>query len=107
MHVSGDSVTQIELAGVPLGSFAGSTYDEVTLELKQGDIFVFCSDGISETFNAEGEEFGSPRVMATVKEHRDKPAKDIVGAVFAAMQDFRGEAPQTDDQTVVVVRITA
>jgi len=41
-----------------------------------------------------------------VTENRDKPAKEIVNAIFGAMQAFRGEAEQTDDQTTVVVRIT-
>ncbi len=105
VHVSGDRVRQIELPGVPLGSFLGSTYDEIAVDLKPGDVFVFCSDGISETFNETGDEFGSPRVMAVARQHRDKSAKEIVAAVFSAMHAFRGEALQTDDQTVVVVKI--
>jgi sigma-B regulation protein RsbU (phosphoserine phosphatase) len=105
VHVTGASVAQLELPGLPLGSFGGSSYDELTVDMKSNDVFVFCSDGISETFNAAGEEFGSPRVMATVLEHRTEPAKEIVGAVFGAMRAFRGDAAQTDDQTVVVVKI--
>jgi len=105
IRASGDAVHLVELAGVPLGSFAASTYDEISYELNTGDVFVFFSDGISETFNAAGEEFGSDRIIATVRQHRDKPAKEIVGAVFGAMQAFRGDAPQADDQTVVVVKI--
>jgi sigma-B regulation protein RsbU (phosphoserine phosphatase) len=107
IRVSGDVAEQIQLPGLPLGSFGASTYDEVTFELRHGDVFVFCSDGISETFNDAGEEFGSGRVLEIVREQRDKPAKDIVGAIFGAMQAFRGDAPQTDDQTVVVVKMTA
>jgi sigma-B regulation protein RsbU (phosphoserine phosphatase) len=106
-HVSGGTVTPIDLPGVPLGSFGGSSYDERTVDLNVGDVFVFCSDGISETFNIQGDEFGSPRVAATALENRDKPAAEIVKAIFGAMQAFRGDAPQTDDQTVVVVKITA
>jgi phosphoserine phosphatase RsbU/P len=73
--------------------------------LKPGDLFVFCSDGISETFSESGEEFGSARIVEVAREHADRPAKEIVAAVFGAMQTFRGDAPQTDDQTVVVVKI--
>ena len=105
VHVSGDSARPIELAGLPLGSFSASTYDEVSVELKPGDLFVFCSDGISETFSESGEEFGSARIVEVAREHADRPAKEIVAAVFGAMQTFRGDAPQTDDQTVVVVKI--
>ena len=45
---------QIELPGVPLGSFLGSTYDEVTFALHAGDVFVFCTDGVFEAMNADG-----------------------------------------------------
>jgi sigma-B regulation protein RsbU (phosphoserine phosphatase) len=107
LHVSGNNVRPIDLPGVPLGSFAASTYDERSVEISAGDVFVFCSDGISETFNKDGEEFGSPRVGATALENRAKPAKETVSAIFGAMQAFRGDAPQTDDQTVVVVKITS
>ncbi|HXG87603.1 MAG TPA: GAF domain-containing SpoIIE family protein phosphatase [Vicinamibacterales bacterium] len=106
-HISGDTTVQIVQPGLPLGSFGASTYDDITVELKQDDVFVFASDGISETFNASGEEFGSERVMATALETRHKPAKEIVEAIFGAMRAFRGDAEQTDDQTVVVVRITS
>jgi sigma-B regulation protein RsbU (phosphoserine phosphatase) len=106
LHVSGDTVRPIDLPGVPLGSFGASTYDERVVEIALNDVFVFCSDGISETFNASGDEFGSGRVGQTALENRDKSAKDIVQAIFGAMQAFRGDAPQTDDQTVVVVKIT-
>jgi sigma-B regulation protein RsbU (phosphoserine phosphatase) len=105
VHVSGGRARFIELPGVPLGSFEASSYDEVGLALVPGDVFVFCSDGISETFNLAGEEFGSSRVLTVAAEHRRRPAKEIVGAVFRATQAFRGDASQTDDQTVVVVKI--
>lgn len=97
----------IALPGVPLGSFATSTYDEKTFDLKVGDIYVFCTDGISETFNAAGEEFTSQRVVDIVKANCQAPAKEIVASIFGAMTRFRGDAPQTDDQTVVVVKITS
>ena len=106
VHVSGKHAGQIELPGVPLGSFGMSTYDEISVDLKPGDIIAFCSDGISETFNAAGEEFGSARVVEAVREHKDRSAKEIVDAVFAAMRLFRGDADQTDDQTVVVLKLT-
>lgn len=106
IRCSGAICEQIELPGVPLGSFSASTYDERSFDLHAGDLYVFCSDGISETFNEEGQEFGSSRVIDVVKANCDQPAKEIVAAIFGAMARFRGDAPQTDDQTVVVVKIT-
>ena len=98
---------QIPMPGVPLGSFAGSSYDEVTLDLEAGDVFVFCSDGIFEAFDEAGREFGAGGIIEVVERTHASDAKEIVGAIFGAMQAFRGDAEQTDDQTAVVVKITA
>ena len=67
IRASADGVSQIELPGVPLGSFQGSTYDEVTLALHAGDVFVFCSDGVFEAMNVNGEEFTAARLIEVVE----------------------------------------
>ena len=97
---------QIELPGVPLGSFAGVTYDEVAFPLNQGDVFVFCTDGIFETRNLENDEFGARRVCEIVRAHRLETARAIVDAIFDATIRFRGHGPQDDDMTAVAVKIT-
>ena len=106
IHCSGDDCTQIELPGVPLGLFPGITYDEISLPLKDGDVFVFCTDGIFETENDQQMEWGIDRVRALVRAHRDESARAIVTAIFDATTAFRGAPPQDDDMTAVVVKIT-
>jgi sigma-B regulation protein RsbU (phosphoserine phosphatase) len=96
----------IELPGVPLGSFPGSAYDEVTFDLAPGDLFVFCTDGVSEAFNETGEEFGSDRLRAVVARTRDGSPRDVVDGIFSAVQEFRGEALPNDDMTAVAIRMT-
>ena len=97
----------IELPGVPLGSFQGSTYDEVTLALHSGDVFVFCSDGVSEAMNEAGLEFTSDRLIEVVETAHHLPAAKIVEAIFAAVEQWRAGAPPNDDMTAVAVKITA
>ncbi|OLC50527.1 MAG: hypothetical protein AUH43_04770 [Acidobacteria bacterium 13_1_40CM_65_14] len=103
----GDTISQIELPGVPLGAFAGSTYDELSFDLKPGDVFVFCSDGVFEANDALEREFGAERLIDVVTAMRQKPARELVDAIFAAVQDFRGDTPPNDDMTAVALRITA
>jgi sigma-B regulation protein RsbU (phosphoserine phosphatase) len=103
----GSSSQQIEMPGVPLGSFGTTSYDEIVLPAHAGDVFVFCSDGIFETFSESGAELGAAPIAEIVRTHRDRPAAEIVERIFEAMSAFRGNAPQTDDQTAVVVRILA
>jgi phosphoserine phosphatase RsbU/P len=96
---------QIELPGVPLGSFPGITYDEVTLDLRPDDLFVFCTDGISEALNPHGAEFGARRLCEVIQESRGRSARGIVDAIFDAVSSFRGTEPQADDMTAVAIKI--
>jgi sigma-B regulation protein RsbU (phosphoserine phosphatase) len=106
IRCSGDSVSQIELPGVPLGSFAGSTYDEISFDLSAGDVFVFCSDGVSEANDALGREFGYARLMHVIREHRSESSRALVDAIFGAVEEFRGETAPNDDMTAVALKIT-
>ena len=106
VRCSGDSVAQVALAGVPLGMFAGSTYDEVTFDLVPGDLYVFCSDGVYDANNARGEDYGLDRLLKVVSDARQQPAREIVDTIFKSVQDFRGDTPPNDDMTAVAVRIT-
>jgi sigma-B regulation protein RsbU (phosphoserine phosphatase) len=102
---SNGKAEQIDMPGTPLGSFGGSQYDDFVVPMAAGDIFVLCSDGIFEAFNESSEEFGAPRVIEVIEKSYERPAKEIVNELFAAVQHFCGDAPQSDDRTVVVVKI--
>jgi sigma-B regulation protein RsbU (phosphoserine phosphatase) len=97
--------THIEVAGVPLGSFPGSAYDEVTLSLEPGDVFLFCSDGITEARDEPGREFGTARLLQVAERGSHGSAREIVDAIFASVMEFRGEAAVHDDMTAVAVKI--
>ena len=106
IRCSAEACAQIELPGVPLGSFPGSTYDEVTYALHHGDVFVFCTDGVFEAMNTLGEEFTQARLIDVVSRSRDLPAKGIVEAIFRAVAEWRGDAAPNDDMTAVAVKMT-
>jgi sigma-B regulation protein RsbU (phosphoserine phosphatase) len=106
IHCTKDKCNQIELPGVPLGSFPGVTYDEVTLPLRKGDFFVFCSDGIFEAMNEDGQEFGGRRLCEVVREYRHESARGMVDAIFDAVAAFQRGTPRHDDMTAVAVKMT-
>jgi serine phosphatase RsbU (regulator of sigma subunit) len=107
VRCSGDDCGQIVLPGLPLGSFAGVTYDHVTVPTAAGDVYVFCTDGIFEAFNANGAEFGARRLCEVIDRARDLSARGIVDAIFDAVSSFRGNEPQVDDMTAVAIKIGA
>ena len=105
IRCSNGSCGQIELPGVPLGSFPGIVYDQITLELRSEDLFVFCTDGIFEALNPEGAEFGARRICEVVEKNQREPARVIVDSIFEAVTMFRDTAAQLDDMTAVAVKI--
>lgn len=106
VRLRGHDCGQIVIPGVPLGSFAGSTYDELTFDLAPGDVFVFASDGIFDAMRDDGEEFGASRLLDIVRAHAGSTAHQLVDAIFAGVEAYRDDAPQNDDMTTVVLRIT-
>ncbi|MSO49104.1 MAG: GAF domain-containing protein [Acidobacteria bacterium] len=106
VRASGETCGLIEAPGVPLGAFPGMTYDEVTLPLTSGDVFVFCSDGVSEAMNRKSEEFGSGRLIDVVAKTKHLTAKEIVYSIVEAVEAHRAGFPPNDDTTVVALKIT-
>jgi phosphoserine phosphatase RsbU/P len=101
-------VQQIRVAGVPLGLFLDSQYDEVTLELRPGDTVMFASDGILESENADREEFGLKRLRAVLQGVSPQmSASEICDLVLNAANDYSGGGfTPADDRTLLVLRLT-
>jgi len=104
IRVSGETIEEVELPGVPLGSFNGVSYDQVSFPLGHGEVFVFCSDGVSEAMNGALEEFTADRLKAVVADARHGSAREIVEAIETAVEHHRGSALPNDDMTIVVVK---
>lgn len=107
IRATADACEPIALPGVPLGLFEHSTYDEIVLPLDPGDVFVFATDGIYELANAAGDEFGAERLSEAACRVRHLSARGIVDGLFGEAEAFRGDQPQADDMTMVVVKVGA
>jgi sigma-B regulation protein RsbU (phosphoserine phosphatase) len=106
VHLTRDACRSVELPGVPLGSFFGVSYDEVTFPLAAGDMVVFCSDGVYEAMNSAGEEFSTSRVIDIVSASRNRTAGETVAAIAAAVAEHRAGFPPNDDTTVVALKLS-
>ena len=97
------SVRRLDVGGTPVGLFDLVEFEEATVELRPGDIFVAFSDGIIEPENEFGE-FGEPRLIETIGLYRYLPLERITGHVVAAVKDWIGGVEQPDDITLVLAR---
>jgi sigma-B regulation protein RsbU (phosphoserine phosphatase) len=96
---------QLKRTGIPLGLRAATEYAcGPALTLVPGDLMVLLTDGIEEASSPSGELFGAERALEVVGAHREKPARAIVEALYAATRLFAQGAPQLDDITAIVLK---
>ena len=92
-------------SGAALGISDRSRFREYRVPLFPGDLIVLYTDGITEALNPAGEEFGTGRLMDTVKEHASGAPQEIVDTVISQVTKFAGSEPQADDITIMVIRV--
>ena len=97
------SVRRLEQGGTVIGLFDRRTYEEGTVAMRRGELFLAYSDGVTEPENDFGE-FGEQRLIDLVWEHREQPLARICEIVTAAVDDWIGAHEQPDDITLVLAR---
>lgn len=99
-------VRELRAGGPVLGPLPDASYTRGFVNLKPGSLVVMVTDGILEAHGgADGDqEFGKPRLLESVTENQTGSAKQIVDAIFAAVDTFvEGRAPD-DDRTALVIK---
>jgi sigma-B regulation protein RsbU (phosphoserine phosphatase) len=100
-------VREIVLPGVPIGALATAEYQEERLELRDGDVVVLASDGITEFRDGDGEPFGDERLAATLNELASGSANEIANGLLEATSRYAEEGGEpSDDRTVVALKVT-
>jgi phosphoserine phosphatase RsbU/P len=97
------SVRRLECGGTVVGLFSQRSYEEESVELRRGEIFLAYSDGVTEPENDFGE-FGEQRLIDLLRENRGLPLPRISEIVTAAVDDWIGANEQPDDVTLVLAR---
>ena len=96
----------LEACGPVVGLLKDVEYEERSLQLTPGDLFIGYTDGISEAMTVAEEEWGEARMQTAAEAVRDRPAKEILDAVFRIADEFTAGAPQYDDMTMLIFGLT-
>lgn len=100
----------------PLGVRANAKYKEVTVPLNPGDVLVFYTDGVTEALDPAGnnfyrieeineEEVEIDLLRETIEKNKDLSVAEIKLAIRRNIEEFVDGGPQTDDITMVVVKV--
>jgi serine phosphatase RsbU (regulator of sigma subunit) len=100
---SDDSVDRLESTGTVLGLFREWDCAVEERSLNPGDTLAVYTDGVTESFDGSGEEFGEERLIAALRRHRHLSPQDLISAVVEEVRQFSAHE-QYDDITLIVAK---
>jgi len=98
-------VSTSDQADLVLGVNPDETYHEHTLPLHPGDLLLLYTDGAVDARNFAGEEFGRNRLRESFSTYGNLPPQQVLNNIVWDIRRFVGLAEQTDDLTMVAVRV--
>jgi sigma-B regulation protein RsbU (phosphoserine phosphatase) len=97
-------VHRLEAGGIPLGMVEEFPFQDGAAVLAPGDVLAVFSDGVTESMNTSGDQFGPDRLLAILQRCRNESATSILREIEHAVKQHAGETRQMDDMTMVVVK---
>jgi sigma-B regulation protein RsbU (phosphoserine phosphatase) len=95
----------LEASGFPVG-IGTASYREHGIRLQPGDRLILHSDGMTEARNAEGEHFGTRRLLHALEQTRHLPLGESLPALLEHVEEWRGATPPHDDITILAAEIS-
>ena len=90
--------------GQPLGLFDDLPIDEQHIHIPPGGLLLLYSDGVNETANLQGIDFGVESIGQSISTDRMKSAQEICEQLWQNVQAHGVGIPQQDDFTTVVIK---
>jgi serine phosphatase RsbU (regulator of sigma subunit) len=105
LHIRDGKINQLRSKGRLVGVFDELNIEEKQLQLKKNDRFLFYTDGITEVFNSEGEEFGEERLAEVTLKKRNLSLEEHLNEIIFIATEFGGAQEMQDDATLVGLEI--
>ena len=99
-----NKLTPLEKGGLIVGMMPSVPYEEETIPFNPGDLLVVYSDGITESMNAEEEEFGEQRFIDLILQNKNESPESLIEIIIKKVQEFSGCLTQADDVTLVIIK---
>ncbi|HLF75173.1 MAG TPA: GAF domain-containing protein, partial [Anaerolineales bacterium] len=105
LWVSGDgSLERLTRTGVALGAAEAVKFGQRTIPLQPNDCILFYTDGLTESFNVDGEFYGEARLMEAIVANHCSSASELIDVVENSLLNFVQDMPPADDLTMLVLR---
>jgi phosphoserine phosphatase RsbU/P len=97
-------ITPIDATGLPIGMFSSEQFSSQVIHLDPGEGLLLYSDGLVETQNIAGAEYGIDRLSAFAASGTRRVPTEVVSACVHDLAHFRGSRSLADDLTVMAIR---
>ncbi|HEV8169477.1 MAG TPA: GAF domain-containing SpoIIE family protein phosphatase [Pyrinomonadaceae bacterium] len=101
----GSEFRELTSGGLVAGAFEHAAYEQETVQMSSNDLLFLYTDGLTEALNAEGEEFGTTRMMETLKSIASLSADQIRDVVARRVKEWCAGMSLYDDLTFVVMKV--
>jgi len=98
-------IVMLSAKGIALGVMPDILLEEKEIQLREGEIVLLYTDGVTEAVNGGNEQFGQQRLIKVVEDNRSLSAQELVKRIEQEVITFSEGQPQFDDLTVMVVRV--
>jgi len=98
------AVHALQKTGMALGIAEGGTWDQREVMIAPGDVLIMYTDGLTEAQNEQELFFSEERVEKTAQANLGRSAQEIQEAMLEEVHGFVGDAPQSDDLTLVILK---
>lgn len=105
LHASAVECQPLGQGGLPSGLLASASYDQHIIQLSPGDSLLFATDGLHESLNPAGIEFGSSRMLELWGQCYAKSAAESLDHLFDGLLAFADGTSAHDDITAIVLRV--
>ncbi|HEV2296414.1 MAG TPA: SpoIIE family protein phosphatase [Tepidisphaeraceae bacterium] len=102
----GEIRSELSSTEMPLGISSDlhfTTAEPIVLQV--GDVLLLFTDGVVEARGPDKSDFGTERIVDVIRRECQRPAREIVDAIYRAAREFADDQPQKDDITVLLAKV--
>lgn len=101
----GEGVQRLQRSGPPVGIETEVTWQSDTVQMHGGDVLVFYTDGVTESINKAGEDFGEQRLLELIARFPRTEAGELLNHIYDQLNLFLDGVSPEDDMTMIVLQV--
>lgn len=105
MLLRNGNIHQLDTGGMIVGVQSGIEYEKGLFDTARGDMVLFYTDGLVDSFNDKGQKFGRKRIVEAFTNTQNMSATDAINHILWQVRKFTGPRQGVDDTTLIVLKV--